>query len=536
MAKYLHELTKRHCNFQIIGLKSTGTYRFTTGYYGLTIMPTELQKVMDLTLANINSLFVCIDDILIVTKGTKHDRINKVREVMKILDEANLQLKAEKCVIARTSIEWLGYKLSRTGISPINTKAQGKSCRLRPTNLKQLRSFLGAVNQFINFIPNLATFSYPFRSILKKDAEWKWQKEHEEAFSKINQEISKTAELSHFKRDEEIRIICDAGKQGLGAVLQQIQDNGEWRPICFASRFLIDFEAKSSINELELLAIVWAIENFKNYVYGVQFKVVSDHKALSSVLKPNRGNKTFSSRLTSRVDRLLPFQFEVVHAAGRTLGMADYLSRHPSEMQGAAVKAETLWNEWFTVNSVSSLNDVLEANATTSENRANDESERNSSYRIIDAKSSQPIRKQEERDLREQSKIHCSQSVKRVKVTKMNQNSAIMLLNEKMFQQSTQRIKLSKEQSQSLKNTLKQPLADSPLRGGKSFNLFPFDNREFLHMDNRLVIPQSIRQMIMCSSMLFLVADIWWPRIHQEVINQYSWRSESFEINFVLTI
>ena len=96
--------------------------------------------------------------------------------------------------------------------------------------------------------------------------------------------------MSHFKLDKEIRKICNASKQGLGAVLQQIQENGEWRPICFASRFLTDFEAKFSINELELLAIVWAIEHFKNDVNGVQFKVVSDHKALSSVLKPNRGN------------------------------------------------------------------------------------------------------------------------------------------------------------------------------------------------------------------------------------------------------
>ena len=90
----LHELTKRHCNFQIVGGKSTGTYRFTTGYYGLTVMPTELQKLMDLTLANVNSVFVYIDDISIVTKGTKQQHVNKVREVMRILDDANLQLKA----------------------------------------------------------------------------------------------------------------------------------------------------------------------------------------------------------------------------------------------------------------------------------------------------------------------------------------------------------------------------------------------------------------------------------------------------------
>ena len=90
----LHELTKRHCNFQIVGGKSTGTYRFTTGYYGLTVMPTEFQKLMDLTLANVNSVFVYIDDISIVTKGTKQQHVNKVREVMRILDDANLQLKA----------------------------------------------------------------------------------------------------------------------------------------------------------------------------------------------------------------------------------------------------------------------------------------------------------------------------------------------------------------------------------------------------------------------------------------------------------
>ena len=102
-----------------------------------------------------------IDDILIVTKGTKQQHMNKVREVLKILDDANLQLKAEKCVVAQESIEWLGFKLTRTGISPVNAKSQGISERLRPTNLKQLRSFLGAVNQFNKFIPNLAAISFP---------------------------------------------------------------------------------------------------------------------------------------------------------------------------------------------------------------------------------------------------------------------------------------------------------------------------------------------------------------------------------------
>ena len=135
---------------------------------------------------------------------------------------------------------------------PNKSKAQGLSHRLRRTNLKQLRSFFGAVNQFNKFIPNLASISFPFRTILKKDADMILNEDHENAFVKMNDERKRVAELSHFKRNQEIRIIFDARRQGLDAVLQQSQPNGEWKPICFASRFLTDFEAKYSINELEL--------------------------------------------------------------------------------------------------------------------------------------------------------------------------------------------------------------------------------------------------------------------------------------------
>ena len=107
-----------------------------------------------------------------------------------------------------------------------------------------------------------------------------------------------------------------------------------WKLISYASRFLTELEAKYSINELDFFAVVWAIEHFKNYVYGEKFGVVSDHKALQSVLKVNKGNKTFSSRLTRWVDRLLPFDFSVIHAPVRTIGLADYLSQHPSEYCG----------------------------------------------------------------------------------------------------------------------------------------------------------------------------------------------------------
>ena len=96
---------------------------------------------------------------------------------MKVLDSAKLQLRADKCKIACTKREWLGYERSGEGISPANGKVQGITESLRPGNLRELRSFLGAVNQLKKFVPDLANNCAPFRTIIKKEAEWEWTRE-----------------------------------------------------------------------------------------------------------------------------------------------------------------------------------------------------------------------------------------------------------------------------------------------------------------------------------------------------------------------
>ena len=75
-------------------------------------MPTEIQKVMDVLLAKFREVFVFIDDISIVTEGTKDEHLDKVREFLKSLDQAEVHLKAGKCTIAKNEIEWLGFKLT----------------------------------------------------------------------------------------------------------------------------------------------------------------------------------------------------------------------------------------------------------------------------------------------------------------------------------------------------------------------------------------------------------------------------------------
>ena len=79
-----------------------------------------------------------------------------------------------------------------------------------------------------------------------------------------------------------------------------------------------------------MLAVVWAVDRFKHYLLGNEFVIVTDHKALTSALEGNRSNKTYQSRLTRWVDRLLPYQFKIVHIPGKDMGIVDYLSREPT--------------------------------------------------------------------------------------------------------------------------------------------------------------------------------------------------------------
>ena len=120
----------------------------------------------------------------------------------------------------------------------------------------------------------------------------------------------------------------------------------DWHPIAFASRYLNPAEKKHSANELELLAIVWATQQFRHYIYGRYFTVISDHKALLTLLNSSsKGNKTFFSRLTRWYNRLLPYDFKVEHRQGSKMGMADYLSRFPS----ASAPETSYYYESFTV-------------------------------------------------------------------------------------------------------------------------------------------------------------------------------------------
>ena len=343
----LHHDTAKHCNFNIICGESTGTYRFKNGFYGLTDMPADFQKAMDYTLRGLQNTYCFLDDIITVSTGTEADHLAYVYKCPKKLDDDNLRINLQKCHFAKSEIEWLGYKFTQTGISPLESKTAAILTIPPPTTLKRLRSFLGSVHYIGKFIPHLAQLCHPLRPLLKKICEIRH-------FDLIKEKIANSTENSHYNPKLDVRVKCDASRSGLGAALEQNTPDG-WKPIAFASRFLYSTEERYSVNELELLGIVWSIDYFKYYLYGKNFTVVTDHRALLSILKEHRSNKSYNSRLSRWIDRLLPYNFTIEHMPGAEMGLVDYISRNPF----ARAKKISTYDEHFVVATISKIRDSM---------------------------------------------------------------------------------------------------------------------------------------------------------------------------------
>ena len=176
----------------------------------------------------------------------------------------------------------------------------------------------------------MSQLCYPLRPLLKKNTKFIWTDEHEKQFTLIKEKIAETTENKYFNPDLETRMKCNASRKGLGCALEQRTPNG-WHTVAFASRFLNSVEDRYSISELELLGVVWSVEHFKYYLYGNPFTVITDHRALLSIMRENRANKSYNSRLTRWVDQLLPFDFTIDHLLGSKMGLVDYISRDPQQ-------------------------------------------------------------------------------------------------------------------------------------------------------------------------------------------------------------
>ena len=152
----LSEETSVHCNFSLVGGRSPGTYRFRTGFYGLTSKPAEFQRVMDSFLNEFPPANAFMDDILVTTKGTEVEHISLVEKILRKLNRENISLKVPKCEFAMRECEWLGHCIKETGVTPLKRKTSPIETLAAPKTVTQLKSFMGSIHSLLNYLPAIA--------------------------------------------------------------------------------------------------------------------------------------------------------------------------------------------------------------------------------------------------------------------------------------------------------------------------------------------------------------------------------------------
>ena len=199
-----------------------------------------------------------------------------------------------------------------------------------PQNVGQLRSFLGMVQYYARFLPDLATHLAPLHRLLQKDEHWIWGKEQEWAFRTVREMLFQDRVLTHFNPDLPVVVACDSSSYGLGAVLSHRMPDGSERPVAYASRSLTQTEMKFAQIEKEALGLYWGVRKFQPYLEGRRFILITDHKPLKYIMDPGKAVPVTTAARLQRWGLILgAFAYQIDYRGSKQHANCDGLSRLP---------------------------------------------------------------------------------------------------------------------------------------------------------------------------------------------------------------
>lgn len=342
-----------------------GLFRFVRMPFGLANAPGTFQRMMDAVLRGLTwkSCLVYLDDVIIFSGGGVHRHVVDLAIVMERLARAGLSLKPKKCSFAMERLEYLGHELDAEGIRPLETLVNSVRQFPVPSDQAEVRRFVHLAGYYRRFVPNFGTKAAPLTMLLRKATEWQWGSEQHDAFEKLKAELTERPLLIYPDFTKPFKLVTDASVVGLGAALMQDHGHGD-QPVAFASKVNSPTVAKYGITDLECAAVVWAVRLFRPYLYGRRFELVTDHSALTWLMK----SKDLSGRLHRWALQLQEYDFSIIYRAGSTNVVADALSRAPVRTltaEGQLPPAGTIGDSEVTVQSTTTA-----VGASTGETRA----------------------------------------------------------------------------------------------------------------------------------------------------------------------
>ncbi len=301
-----------------------GLYEYVRMPFGLCNSPSTFQRTMDVLLTGMNNrcALVYIDDILIFSNSFE-DHLNDLEELFIRLVDTGFSIKLSKCWFGKREVDYLGHTINENGVSPDKKKLEAITRFPYPTNLTELRSFLGMLNYYNQFIQDFAHIASPLYQLTKKGVKFEMNDTCHNAVDILKAKLTNAPILRHPDFERPFIIYTDASNVALGVVLAQKDESGNEYVVAYGSRSLSSVERKYTVTERECLAVLFGVKIFRPYVYGTRFTVVTDHGSLTWLFKL----RDPEGRLGRWSLKLQGMDMKIEHRAGTKHGNADGLSR-----------------------------------------------------------------------------------------------------------------------------------------------------------------------------------------------------------------
>ncbi|GAU25035.1 hypothetical protein TSUD_155090 [Trifolium subterraneum] len=296
----------------------SGHFEYLVMPFGLTNAPASFQALMNHIFKPFLRKFVIVffDDILVYSQSLS-DHITHLELIFRTIREQNLFLNKAKCHFTTNKVEYLGHFITKEGVSTDPSKISAVSEWHLPTNLKQLRGFLGLAGYYRRFVKNFGKIAQPLTDMLKRD-NFHWNDSSKFAFETLKQALASAPVLALPDFTKKFVVETDASGTGIGAVLMQ-----EKHPIAYISKSLGPKHRAMSVYERELLAIIYAVQKWGAYLSHAPFIIKTDQKSIKHILD-QKLNTPFQQ---TWVSKLMGFEFEIQYKEGSTNTAADALSR-----------------------------------------------------------------------------------------------------------------------------------------------------------------------------------------------------------------